>query len=304
MKRALVLLAIILALAGCGHTHPEKPGTPSDKASQLREKRDHDLAVMLSTFDRKTLYPSPKDCDWTLWAGEFAATGSAVDLSAVEYAPGEIHRRPLTSGECYPADSHSTTSNDMLAGYVAAKWRSSDLPALARLAAYAEAHDFVMGSPKSAVGDVVMKPSLIGILGRALQALSHGQVMKAYRTTPPGFTHQTSDYARHIDDLEIVIDGEINTSLKAQKLPTTLSLDTTDNELATLKTNAAEMKSYFFDAALAVYTGAYDQALDELMTCADQPSYVRGERPDVYGQIHCLLARDLVLRHYPEAVTQ
>lgn len=297
-----LLLALALVLTGCGHTHPEKPGTPSDKATALREQQVHDQAVAVQAFDPRTLYAAPKDCDWTLWASEFAAAAGKVDLTTIEYAPGEIHRRPEASGECYPHDSHSTVSNDMLAGYVAAKWRSGDLEALKRLAAYAEAHDFVMGAPTSAVGDVIMKPSLVGILGRALQALSHGQIMKAYRTTPPGFTHQTADYARHIDDLEIVVDGEINTSLKAQKLPTTLALDTTDNELETLRTNAAEMKSYFFDAALAVYTGAYDSVIDELMTCADQPSYVRGERPDVYGQIHCIFARDLVLRHYPEAI--
>lgn len=277
----LRLIATILLLAGCSHgRHAATTGAPSDKSQELQAKRK--AKVEASGFTAE-LYQAPQDCDWTLWAGKLAMTDVKINMDVVEYAPGEIHRRPKDQGECYPAHSDSTVSDDQLTGYAGARFRSGDLSALQRLSSYASSHNLVMGEPSSAVGDVVLKEGLLVLIDRMIAKLSgHGEPPDP----APEYEPVSADYAQHIQAMQIVLHGEAHGSITDQML-------TRLNGLA-----AGSPTDETFAAALAVYTGDYNHAMDLLLDDSTPlPTYVRGERPDVYAEIYWLWAADLVLRH-------
>lgn len=289
-------LFLAIFLTACSHgKHDEQP--VRSKTGQLEDKfLNEKLALKLSP--EKDLYPHPQDCDYTLWAGEAAAAGTDVALASMEYAPGEIHRRPKAEGECYPKGAVSKVSNDMLTGYMAGAWERKDLKALQRLADYGEAHHWFMGDPEDQVGDVVLKEPLIGLLGRMLHKLSSGADARPYRTLMPVYTHVSDDYAQHVQAAQILYQGEVG------GLPLKLAID--DEMLKRLKESASEHPdNYFFASALAVYDGSYDHAIDMLLR-ADPgvPSYVRGERADVYQRVHWLFATWQVLKHEPKEPPQ
>lgn len=274
-----VFIAIIL-ITGCAR-HSEK-SSPADRKAQIEYLITDSTAALVALADPVTNWPSVTDCDGTEWAGLACAGGYPVKIELAEYSPGEIHRRPAPS--CWNSTdgdmgSKSTISNDMLLGYILCAWERRDLGALQRLADYGERHHWVMGAPATAIGDVVIKPYVLGILGRAIYVLSNKADNRLYRNTPITFDDTALDYVRHLQSLAIVLAGEVTTTHEADLVDINDSMLKRLHELVD-----AEPLNPGFATALGIYTGDLDRAVDLFLdTATPIPSYVRGDNASAFA---------------------
>lgn len=284
----LIFLTILtLGLNSCGffESHKEKSPNADTRLETLRERYQERKA----SYEEITLgtqgWPSIKDCDATLWAGEVCSAGVEVKIQNAEYQSGQIHRRPAPACflEGQPNGSASTVSNDMILGYLACLWKTQDLHALQRLADYGEANDWQMGEPADS-DRVYLKPNQIGLIGRMLSRLGDN---RDYRKLQPAYFPVSKDYEKHLQVLGILLNGE--TSLE-------LNLDIDGVMLGRLEALAEDDQDALMQAAYGRYTGDQSKALDLLL--ADEtpiPSYVRGA--DTYKLVYWLKAASVVLNH-------
>lgn len=275
--------ALLLALGACAKVHPAAPSSDrSELVPVLRGLQTKWLGEVEAAEGADHWLPE-SDCDGTLWAGEARAAGADIAVGLAEYASGEIHRRPQSAGECYPSGSASTVSNDMLMGYVLGEWSESDKDALVRLEQYGEAHDWVMGEPKSAQ-EVIWSPAGAALLARAASQL--GAPQKDYRVVPDPCLPVGADYEYHDQELGIYLDGRVDGSLS-------------EVCYAALKRNRS---TYPNDALMAAvwgrYSGDMGPALDLLAGrgAYQCPSYVRPLV--VYCSVHKAFAAKVVLEAF------
>lgn len=223
-------------------------------------------------------WPTKQDCDGTLWAGLACLSGVDVKLSLAEHSPGHLERRPERS--CYPADSKSTISRDMLTGYIGCAYKKKDLAALERLADYGEGHNWQMGEPASAVGDVYLDTNLQGILARFAMALGGRERANWRSEFVP--VPVTPDYARHVQMIQIYLHGLEHGSITA------LAMEVLKNNVRSDEDDA------FFQALKGRYTGDFDK-FTELVSNPNYtyPSYVRGA--EQYKDVHLLFALAVAL---------
>ncbi len=278
MKAALIIFSMLL---GCGPKHKPAEPVPSDGTRLLQTRMSAWFDELKKAADERSGWPTASDCDQTLWAGEARAGGATINLGLAEYASGEIHRRPAVEGECYPKDSSTSVSRDMLVGYMLGSWAAKDKGALERLAAYGEANHWVMGLPFPGDFRVILEPGGQGILGRAVAKL--GGDKRPYASIPQVCLPVGKDYERHIQTLAILLDGMVSGGV------TSLCLDR-------LKDNATNNPGdALFQAALATYSGgdqspALSLLNDDTYQC---PSYVRPAA--AYCLVHKIFAARVVL---------
>jgi hypothetical protein len=311
-------LFLLCLLTGCGFFKKHEATEPkaNDRVSELRLKVAAKRAELAPLLDGDGYPLSSRDCDLTLWAGKACAAGVAVKIALVEYAPGQIHRRPAPS--CWEGGDKgaaSTVSNDMLMGYLACLWATKDLVALNRLADYGEAHEvsvpipgWQMGEPYPAMASrVVMRPNGIGLVGRMIEALTGGTVTKGYRSYPAVFGPVTSDFERHLQAEGIYLHGDVNAVLLAQgTVPVEAKPDfanlveINDVEFKRLQAlTEVEPSNPLFHAVLGIYTRDETKAIDLLLDDATPvPSYVRGAAQKEYELIHWLRAAQIVLDRF------
>ncbi len=289
--RYLIIIALFFS---CSHHKYKEKSSPSTERSDLLVKRQNTLVAIAAISDKDTHWPSVTDCDGTLWAGIACAGDVDLDLDLAEYSPGEIHRRPAPS--CWnvkdgDVGSKSTISNDQLTGYIWCRWAKEDLDALKRLADYGEKNHWFMGQPTSAVGDVLMKSNLIGLLGRAIFKLSNGTDDRLIRHTGTDYLAADIDYVRHIGALQIALQGETT-----EETATLLDIDA--NMMKRLDEYiAAEPSNPLYAAIKGVYTGDMSTAVELLLkNDLPRPSYVRGQNPDAFAMADWLLAAKIVLK--------
>lgn len=257
---------VTLWLTACGPRHTAHDAPTPDES--LTEKRERIRSEIYPLLDPVSGWPNPHDCDGLLWAGLASAAGLSPNLGLAEYTPGEMHRRPESYGKCYPEDSKSEISNDMLLGYI---W-GADRAALERLSAYGAANNWVMG--EGTLTRTKMSENLKGILGRALGT--------ANRAIPPVYLPVAEDYERHLAALGILKFGELDGSISDAML-----------------TRLREMQLAEPDNAL--YAGALDRFLGTRdcvgILLQDQivPSYVRGENLEALARVEWLFAAAICL---------
>lgn len=237
---------------------------------ELNEIYDH----LLASVQWEDGWPSKHDCDGTLWAGLACLGGVDVNMLLAEKEPGRVERRPGQS--CYPTESASSVSKDMLTGYMGCLHKKRDLDALQRLYDYGKDNHWSMGEPSSAVGDVQLDPNRQGLLARFIVDLGGARRQEADIT--PVHLPVTADYARHLQMIEIQLEGSTNP----------LVMEIIKNNVRSNPDDA------LFQAILARRTGDFDK-FKELVSNSNYtfPSYVRGA--DSYKQVHLLLALAIAL---------
>lgn len=296
-----ILFILVAFLFGCS-TVSKKDPEPPNRTEELRAKYDALMATAIR--DDETGWPSVTDCDALLWASETAAAGFLVNFDFAEHAPGVIHRRPHVP--CWnekegDVGSKSTISSDHILGYVLGRWLQKDLAALQRLADYGEAHEldilglkaWVMGKPyPEEAARVVIKPGLVGLVGRMIYVLSEGEDARASRGYPIVFA-PGKDYEGHIAALGVYLWGEVEGSIPDTGF-VTLDALYRDNP-----------RNYFYGAVSGLYTGAFGPVFDLLLDdSVEVPHYVRGGSEPAraaFARVHRLFAMKIVLDAYAEA---
>lgn len=312
MTRLFIVLVTCIA---CGHgkPHEEVNGQPS-AVETLRERHATWLQELRGASAEDSGWPSVSDCDGTLWAGLAKAAGASVVLELAEYEPGVIHRRPTpcwtpTSGD---VGSKSTVSRDMMTGYLWGWWSqgAGGLPALERLADYGAANGWVMGLPKDRPFDVELGDNLKGVLCRAIQGLrGQADIRRECGSAPSVYLPVAADYARHVQVLGILLQGETDHLLHSgdalpadpgrhEEEPPLELTAIDDGMLKRLHENAeAEPADALFQGALGIYTGDYAEGVRLLGDDAYQcPSYVRGA--PAYCLVHKAFAAWVILKHH------
>lgn len=271
---------------GCRVDHHPVSPNPSELAAALMTKQAAWIADIKKAQSTSTSWLSDSDCDGTLWEGEALAAGAGVPLELAEWAPGEIHRRPQVDGECYPAESASTVSSDMLVGYMVGEYSRQGVGALERLEAYGEAHKdvlvWVMGQPMSA-HEVRWSPAGYGLLARAVAKL--GGPKKDYSVVEDPCLPVASDFEYHDQALGLWLGGQIDGGV-------------TDVCLAAVDRNARLLpQDALMQAIKGVYTGDEAPALELLTADSYQcPSYVRPVA--IYCAVHKAFAAKIVLSRF------
>ncbi len=276
------LLFAAILLTACAPSHKPEAPTANDLVPVLRMRQAGWVMDIKAAADPTTHWPVADDCDQTLWAGEAKVAGADPDLNYAEYAAGDIHRRPLGLGECYPGHSATSVSNDMILGYMVGRFAAHDLAALNRLADYGEAHGWTMGVPASELR-VHLSPTGAGLLGRAIEAMGGGK--KPYGIVPNLCLAVDADFEEHLQVLGIYFDGEVSGGVS-------------DVCLARLKGLARDRPAdAFIQAVAGVYTGDEGAALALLTADTYQcPSYVRGA--DSYCTVHRAFAGKIALTRF------
>lgn len=312
---ARVLFTILLALAaGCGHFEHSVPEqvAPGPRA-ELQAAYDQTSAEVVAERDQASGWPSADDCDGVLWAGLLAAAGAPdVKLDLAELAPGVIGRRP--GADCFRedrdgngrVDSGSTTSNDMIMGYLWGTWRTRRMDLLEKFATACESRPVsvdgqfgcILGDPFPAeAARVVLRPNGLGLLGRVIYAVSGGSDKRTYRDLPAVYIGvPEEDYGRHLQALGIILNGEVHTQGPKQFGV----LDVTPQEkdqLALLLQK--DPNDWTAAAGLAVYTGDFQAVVGTLLDSgAPCPTYARGAALNC--KVSWLFAARLVLNHLEE----
>ena len=278
------LLLISFSLLGCGRIKPADPkSTPL--AAPLQALYETNLASYTTATVANHAWPSVTDCDGTVWAGTAALGAAPAWITLAEWNPGEIHRRPQASGECYPAGSSSTVSRDDLVLYMAGAFDQKNTPALQRLNAYAAAHPAAPASLGSWMGEphdpnlTLMTPTEMTKLSRSIGE-SGGVDLEA-----PG----TADYQDNIEVEEILLSTAVNGGANGWELALLESLE------------AQYPNDALFQAAKGVYSGDCTAAAQLLLASPTPiPTYVRGDEPVLFAQAWWLRAATLVLSHCKE----
>ncbi len=306
--RGLCLL-LVLGLMGCGYFEKDvDESTPADTSelAAVRAAVPGKVAEYLAAADQVTGWPDPNDCDGVLHAGVARAAGvKQVQIDLAEHESGKVGRRaapvPCWTAANGDVGSRSETSADMALGYLTALWRDKDLAGVQRLADYGEAHQIkYLGLPAWILGEpypeqeqrVVLRPGLVGTVGRILYALSGGSDDRSYRDVPNIHSAGGQDYQRRLAALSIVLGGEVDRALsggdaypqgdrKPEVPPQYAALvAVTETDFQVLKKLAEiDPQDQFFQAAYARYSGdyapAYRTLLESELYC---PSYTRGSR--------------------------
>ncbi len=307
----LKLIALIfVTFVSCSKPTVDEKALPNDKISALKKRYEEKYQEAKEKFDKKTGWPSARDCDGTLWAGlAKASRADFVRLELAEYDAGEIHRRPESSGECYPGESASTVSRDMLLGYLFGAWRTGEKNSVRRLRSYGEAHAWIMGRPAERIGEVLLTGNMIGLLGRMSCKMEVG--CPVYSKIPPLYTKASQDYVKHLTVLFILLQGEVHDGVVVSYDPTVsqdypgevVTTDITKDEKKILEQLHEEDPSdALMSAAYHLYDdGVFDEAIDLLLGDYVYPTYVRAEHVDEtenYRRVHWLFTAELILRRY------
>lgn len=298
MKIANLLMAFCLGFCSSKKNVTEK-AEPSSKVENLK-------ALYNSKVAKLSGWPSTRDCDALLWAGLAKAAGvKDIDLKLAEYDDsGELNRRPKPS--CYPGESKSSVSRDMVLGFLWGVWRSSDKDALNRFQSRTEQKNWVIGAPyPERIGETLMTGNLIGLLGRMSCELSKNCPL--YRKIEPVHSKSPTDYIQHLTVLFILLNGEVWGTRDTEydkavsfKYPGEVTQsDIKESDLDILGWHYEQnKKDALFSAAWHLYKdGNFDEPIDLLMSDDyAYPSYVRGS--DAYRDVHWLFVARLLLRKY------
>ncbi len=317
------VLILVLSLAGCGYFKEVDESTPTDSSelASLKAAVPGMVAEYLAAADAYTGWPDPNDCDGVLHAGVARAAGvKEVKIELAEHESGKLGRRaapvPCWTAANGDEGSKAETSADMALGYLTALWRDQDLAGVERFAAYGEAHQVkVLGLPAWILGEpypeqeqrLLLRPGLVGIVGRIIQALSGGSDIREYRTIPNVYSAGGEDYQRRLTVLGIVLGGEVDRALsggdaypqgdrKPEVPPQYAGLvAVAESDFQVLKKLAeGDPRDQMFQAAYARYSGDYAPAyrvlLDPELYC---PSYLRGSRANCLA--HWLYAASLIV---------
>lgn len=285
----------LLLTTGCAKLEP-KHSKPTAETAALADQL-HD-AFLSKTEDfgaavaANSGWPSVTDCDSTVWAGVACLGGATVDIDLAEWVPGEIHRRPKASGECYPSGSSSTVSRDDLTLYMGCAYQMKDEPALARLQTYGQANAWFMGQPHDVnytyMGNAIntlVRSNLQGILARGIARLggpTNGDEADFVLEVPG-----VEDYQQHIEVEEILLSTAVNGGAATGWEAAALGVLT-----------LASPNDALFQAALGIYTGDCTLAPTLLLAPSPYvPTYVRGDQPTLYAEAWWLRAATIVFNH-------
>jgi hypothetical protein len=127
---------------------------------QLRKKLEIYLALLPKVQDHRGFIHTDK-CDSLMMTSLLGTCkGVKVDIDAAfDKDTGQWHRRPLCYFPCYPAESKSSISRDMLLGLLYFSYFNKRLDIIEQVIKYALSHHLIMGKGK--ISRTFLTPNLL-----------------------------------------------------------------------------------------------------------------------------------------------
>lgn len=143
-------------------------------------------------------------CDGLLFSGLMSVGISNVDMLSARNICGQWYRKPIAYGFCYPNDSWSEISRDMILGLLYWIWFHKKAEVLDDLIRYAKEHWWVMGKGKWDIS--ILTPSMYGTM-KMMQAKFKGNDTAWSRT--PLIPIPLKDFRAHLLGLHMLLRAEI-----------------------------------------------------------------------------------------------
>lgn len=252
-----IKLLVLLMLMGCGPQHKPKPKKDIDVLDQLYNKKVellHDLEVIYG-------WVGEEDCDGLLWNGLALVGGADINIHQAE-SDGRWYRRP--SKDCYPDESASSISNDMITGLLYGLWASEDYDAVNRLYKYGKDNVWVMGS--GVISRTLLRPNGIYLITRMIERL--GGPRKPELDNPATvnvYLPVSKDFEYHIQTVGMMLTVEL------EGYATDQIIDRLHEAIAKYPNDA------LFRAALGLFKPKFRHESKDLLLSLNYlpPSYVR-----------------------------
>lgn len=204
-------LFFILLLCACGHKN--EPQETTDPMDSIKAKGEKYLSLSSQVQDHYGFLPG---CDSLLFTSLYKVSGAAVDLKQAKDADGQWYRTP--GKDCFPSQTISTISRDMILGLMISLWVNHDLEEAKALVKYFEDHNFVMGQSDGSVDGknrVFATPSFAGLAYRLRWRL--GGDYNVLADTPNPVFPQTG-YEAHLQALNTLLFGLMEGSISNAQL--------------------------------------------------------------------------------------
>lgn len=195
----LVVLAALVALSltGCGKHSVAPAAAYEDPELTLKVARYRSWVPQVQDAQG---FIETRACDSLLFSGLIGAGGAYVNLTAARDPDGRWHRRPTAYPECYPSESKTTISRDMILGVMWYAFAASDRGMLESLWSYGSARSWIMGDGDRAV--VTLTPQMVGLLAQLIYKMG-GANHVTERALPAAYPASLTDFEAHLATLEI-----------------------------------------------------------------------------------------------------
>jgi hypothetical protein len=200
----LLYIITLLTLVACQKHKPKAPSF-SEQRTEVQDKFALYTALQPSVEDSNG-WILTAECDALLFTSLNSVSGRKPNLLVARADNGQWFRRPLTYTPCYPKNSGSSISRDMLLGLMYATYRSRNLGIATDLFDYGESRGWVMGQGE--ITRTGFTPGLQATLAEIIFRIS-GQDKIFYRGLPQIWTTGLTDYQLHLNLLHVALRGEL-----------------------------------------------------------------------------------------------
>ena len=275
----LSLVTSLAFLAGCSNEGEKAPPSVTDPAlvDALEAKYYTYLDLYTSQQDQNGFIDF-KACDALLFTGLLGSVlPEGIDIKAAEKTPGEWTRRPLVNGvdTCYPENSASTISRDMLLGLQWYTWKNQRLDIAEDLYSYGEDNNWIMG--KGDASRIFFTPGSQATLAEQIFRLG-GENKFIKRSIPQIITESNTGFRQHLDILGIHLRADMTG--KAENFNVVISAANRQPRNGYYQYVRARYSDGVYDSAIAPLLNSQLFPEDRLPTSADRKAAWLWQRDD------------------------
>lgn len=200
----MLRLLILTLLVSCSAFKKHKEKIPVASYTEELENKYQAYIEMASDFTAHRQGWFDEKCDNLLFTS-LVAHIPELGIDIMQAYDGERwHRRPNFMPECYPDDSKSTISRDMLLGVMVYAWRTKDIDILDRLAQWGRANNWKFGDGE--ITRTVMSPQMVGTLYLAINILNDENNLDA---NTPLVLSKTDGYQAHLSVIHALLRADM-----------------------------------------------------------------------------------------------
>lgn len=206
----LMLIGITISMS-CGVFRRTKPRPPMITTTQ-KEVLTARYELYLTQLEHHTDsngWVEPTLCDSLLFNGVLAATAlkGKIDIEQANISPGEWWRRAEEYGNCWPDESRSSISRDMLLGLYWYIWAEQRLDLAEELWDYGVSRNWVMGDGRLAGADTIMNTNMISILANMIYKMGGANI--GARFLPLSYSNSCDGFECHLLALQVLLESEV-----------------------------------------------------------------------------------------------
>lgn len=277
---------LLILLSAC--SRPNKPVESKTPLADVQAKRDLYLQLQKDQMDEYG-WLSPK-CDGLLFNALAAIAGQDIDVMKSEKESGLWERHPSFS--CYPQESKSTISKDMMSGLILYLFMSKNFDALQRILDRCNQHK-VAGGLGCEIGEAVDQETYWSRVVMPTSMINQIEEMLGKKPTPE--PQKLVGFTDHLEALRIYRTAKLHGGLNIYEVESLRMLVESSPNNALYSALYHKYTDGNFSKAVSVLMDEKYFPSDRLPTDCDRKSHYIFERdedddwqpnPDCTGEIH------------------